>query len=154
MSENNYHEAILRSAGDFELASLKSKTLPVHSVEEVSGKVKDEGHNRIQAAEVQSYRFPVDKFTAESAKKWLKDNKITFKSFEEAKPKEDAGITKTSAGDILIAKSIFGNEARIISAYENAIAKTTNPGLKTVLSSILVDKKVRAEQLLKWYAHS
>ncbi len=116
MSENNYHQAILRNAGEFEIDSLKKKRLPVHDVEEISGKTKDPGHNRIRADEVQSYCFPVDKFTPEQAKAWLKSNKIDYKSFEEA-----TGVTKTaqpptsaSASDISSAKSIFGKEARRI----------------------------------------
>lgn len=32
----------------------------------------------------QSYRFPKDKFTAAQARKWLKDHKIKFISFERA----------------------------------------------------------------------
>ena len=157
MSEK-FHQANVRAAADFELASLKSKTLPVHGVQQITGQLKDEGHNRIRAAEVQSYRFPVENFSKESAKQWLKENKIEYQNFEEAD--SGASVTKTKtktpacAGDILIAKNIFAKEAQSISAYEIAINKASNPELKKVLSRILAEKKVLSEQVLKWYVKS
>ena len=148
MLNQTYHVATVKDLGQFDPNTLKVRKMPVTGIEEIWGKLKDGS-----GVATHSYRFPSDGFSPKKCKEWLADQKINYQDFNEA---EDSGAgvtkTKTSASDILIAKNLFGKEARSILAYEAAINKTSNPELKKVLSRILAEKKVTADQVLKWYA--
>jgi hypothetical protein len=74
----NEHAARIRDPGAFEPESFRSKDLP-NGIRIIVAKLKGG-----TAMIVQAYRFAVDKFTVEEAKKWLEDHKIHFIKFEPA----------------------------------------------------------------------
>ncbi len=74
----NEHAARVRDPGDFVPESFRSKDLK-NGVRIIIAKLKGG-----TAMVVQAYRFSVDKFTVEQAKKWLEDNKISYIKFEPA----------------------------------------------------------------------
>ncbi len=76
----NYHSARVRDPGDFEEDSFRTKELPdSKGIIIIIGKLKGEDTTTVQA-----YRFPVENYTEEEAKKWLEDNDIKDYSFEAA----------------------------------------------------------------------
>jgi hypothetical protein len=80
------HVAKLVDPEAFQRESFRRKKL-TEGIEAVYAKRK--GGNKM---EVQSYRFANDKFSSSEAKAWLKDNKISSKTFEAAKDEwEDDG---------------------------------------------------------------
>lgn len=76
----NEHAARVRDPASFEPNSFRSKNLK-DGVRLILGKLNGGNGSMV----VQAYRFSVDKFTVEQAKKWLKDNNIKYISFEPAK---------------------------------------------------------------------
>jgi hypothetical protein len=78
----NEHAARVRDPGDFIEDSMRSKDI-TDGVRMIIGKLKDGDDSMV----TQAYRFSVDKFTAEEAKKWLEDNDVEYISFEEAAEK-------------------------------------------------------------------
>jgi HK97 family phage prohead protease len=72
------HSARIREPGDFEAGSFRSKDI-AEGIRIILGKLKDSGK-----WETQAYRFSIEKFTAQEAKKWLKDHDIDYISFEPA----------------------------------------------------------------------
>ena len=84
----NFHSARIRDPGDFIDGSFRTKELPESkSIQLVMGKLKG-GDGSMVAA---SYRFPIDQFTAEEAKTWLKENDVKNYKFEPAKKQDEAG---------------------------------------------------------------
>lgn len=75
----NEHAARVRDPGSFEPNSFRSKELK-DGVRLILGKLKGGNDSMV----VQAYRFSVDNFTVEQAKKWLEDNKVKFIKFEPA----------------------------------------------------------------------
>lgn len=74
----NEHAARIKDPGLFIPDSFRSKEIRP-GVRIIVGKLKmNEGMI------TQAYRFDAEKFTVESAKKWLKDNRVLFKKFEPA----------------------------------------------------------------------
>jgi len=73
----NEHAARVRNPASFEPDSFRSKELK-DGVRLILGKLK----NGNGSMTVQAYRFPVDNFTVEQARKWLEDNKVKFIKFE------------------------------------------------------------------------
>jgi len=82
----NEHAARVRNPDSFEPNSFRSKKLK-DGVRLILGKLKSGNGSMV----TQAYRFSVDNFTVEQAKKWLKDNKIEYISFEPAKPVSETG---------------------------------------------------------------
>jgi ATP-dependent Clp protease protease subunit len=81
----NEHAARVREPGDFKPDSFRRKNIS-SGIDIIIGKLKSGG----DSMETQAYRFDAKKYTAEQAKKWLKDHKIKYISFEPAsKGKED-----------------------------------------------------------------
>ncbi len=76
----NEHAARVKSPTLFIPDSFRRKII-APGVDIVMGKLK--GGDGSMVAE--SYRFNKEKFTAGDARKWLKDNKIAYLSFEAAK---------------------------------------------------------------------
>jgi HK97 family phage prohead protease len=75
----NFHAARIKELGDFDKESFRNKTV-AKGIEIIMGKLKN-GDGNMTA---QAYRFDRTIFTAEEAKKWLKDHNIDYISFEEA----------------------------------------------------------------------
>src|SRR5512135_1862450 len=76
----NEHAARIRDPGSFIPSSFRSKNLK-GGVRIILGKLKLGGDSMV----IQAYRFSVDDFTPEEARRWLKDNKVSFIKFEPAK---------------------------------------------------------------------
>jgi hypothetical protein len=75
----NEHSARIREPGDFKPDSFRRKNIET-GIDIIIGKLKSGDDSMV----TQAYRFKADKFTAEEAKKWLKDHKIKYISFEAA----------------------------------------------------------------------
>ncbi len=75
----NEHAARVINPDFFEPKSFRSKDLK-DGVRLVLGKLKAGNGSMV----VQAYRFSVDNFTVEQAKKWLEDHKVKFIKFEPA----------------------------------------------------------------------
>lgn len=74
----NEHAARVRNPNDFQQDSFRRKNIAA-GVDIITGKLTGE-----EAMIAQAYRFNVDDFTPEQAKKWLEDNKVEYISFEQA----------------------------------------------------------------------
>jgi len=74
----NEHAARIKKPGDFEKDSFRRKKI-TDGIDIIVGKLKGESKTTTQA-----YRFKKDKYTADEAKKWLKDNEVKYISFEPA----------------------------------------------------------------------
>lgn len=72
------HAARIRNPDDFEPNSFRSKTI-AKGIRIILGRLK--GQKTLTA---QAYRFDASQFTAEEAKKWLKEHDIKYISFESA----------------------------------------------------------------------
>ncbi len=72
------HSARVKDPGAFDPNSFRSKSITT-GVRIIMGKLKGQS-----AMTAQAYRFSVSQFTAEAAKKWLKDHDISYISFEPA----------------------------------------------------------------------
>lgn len=127
----NEHSARVRNPEDFQKDSFRRIKLPKSEggkggVSVIIGRLKGKTTTTAQA-----YRFPIKLYTAEEAKKWLKDNKIKFISFEPAEPKkdgdeieeikdidlmelEDLEILEEFKGDDTIELKFIGSDLKII----------------------------------------
>ena len=74
----NEHSARVRDPGDFQSDSFRRKNIE-KGIDLILGKLKGESSMTTQA-----YRFDKTIFTVVEAKKWLKDHKINYISFEPA----------------------------------------------------------------------
>jgi len=74
----NEHAARIREPSRFDPESFRNKDLK-NGIRIILGKLKGEDSMTVQA-----YRFSLDQFTFEEAKKWLEDNKVLFMKFEPA----------------------------------------------------------------------
>ncbi len=83
----NEHVARVRDPEDFEDDSFRRKKVTT-GVGLILGKLKDGDGSMV----AQAYRFSADEFTADEAKKWLKDNDVKYISFEPAAEKAIANI--------------------------------------------------------------
>jgi hypothetical protein len=93
----NFHAARIRSPDDFEKI-LVLKTLS-NGVMIYGGPLKlKPANSNIKGTTAQSYRFPLDKFTASQAKAWLQANNIKFISFEPATEEINNNIRKAANG--------------------------------------------------------
>jgi uncharacterized protein len=81
----NFHAARVRDPGDF-ARILQLKELP-NGIRIIGGPLKSDPQGSMVA---QSYRFPKTKFTAASAKQWLKKHDIKYLTFEPAKGESKA----------------------------------------------------------------
>ena len=81
----NEHAARIRDPGVFDINSFRSKDLK-NGIRIIVGKLKG-GTTMV----VQTYRFSIDKFTTEQAKKWLEDNKVRYIKFESAQSESGIG---------------------------------------------------------------
>jgi hypothetical protein len=87
----NEHAARIAEPGEFESETFRRKEI-APGVSLVMGKRKKGG-----AMETQAYRFSAEKFTADEARAWLKDHKISGASFSAAtEDKGAAGILSVS----------------------------------------------------------
>jgi hypothetical protein len=83
MPYTNEHAARVREPNEFQQETFRRKTIET-GIDIIIGKLKGENTMTIQA-----YRFDAEKFTPEEAKKWLKEHKIDYISFEAARKKEN-----------------------------------------------------------------
>jgi len=74
----NFHAARIKSPGLFK--TIRVLTTTPNGIMIYGGRLKS--NNKI---ETQAYRFPKNKFTAAEARKWLKEHKINYISFEPAR---------------------------------------------------------------------
>jgi len=81
----NEHAARVIDPGEFIPDSFRSKELK-NGIRIIVAKLKGG-----TAMIVQAYRFSVDKFTVEQAKKWLEDNKVKYIKFEPAQTESGIG---------------------------------------------------------------
>jgi hypothetical protein len=88
----NEHAARVRDPKDFDPKSFRRKRIK-DGISVILGKLKGE-----KSMTVQSYRFDKKKFTAEAARKWLKDHDVNYQSFEAAKQEEKKSMVKTIKG--------------------------------------------------------
>ena len=86
MPISGWHAARIKSPDDFKDGSLITLKIGGNKtgILLISGKLKNGGKKLVE----QSYRFSMDKFTADQAKAWLKDHKKKFILFEEGKKPE------------------------------------------------------------------
>lgn len=115
----NEHAARVRDPGDFEPGTFRSKTLPKSEggkggVRLISGHLK--GETEMTA---QSYRFPVDLYSADEAKAWLKANDVTDYTFEAATGEEKEAFSQWFAGQdpdvqILVEDHIHGLKSALV----------------------------------------
>jgi len=76
----NYHAARIKSPTLF-VRILTIQTLP-NGIRILGGTLKSDPRGGVKT---QSYRFPKNKFTAAEARKWLKEHKLNYISFEPAR---------------------------------------------------------------------
>lgn len=91
----------------------------------------------------QAIRFPIKRWTAEEAKKWLKDNKVDYISFEEAKPEGKEGRIISS-----------GNRRKIVDAIAvlQELLDLSEPDRqkeKEYIKGLVEDMKLFRAKLLK-----
>jgi len=98
----NEHSARVREPGSFNPNSFRSKDLK-GGVRIIIGKLKD-GDSMI----VQAYRFSVDQFTVEEAKKWLEDHKISYLKFEPAQNESETGVSMSDVKNKIEHTGVLG----------------------------------------------
>lgn len=74
----NEHSARIRNSDDFQKGHWARKNIR-NGIDIITGWLKGQ-----TTMTTQSYRFKTDVFTAEEAKKWLKEHKINYIKFEPA----------------------------------------------------------------------
>ena len=88
----NEHAARIRDPEEFEENSFRRKALEGEKgIDIIIGKLKGEKNTTTQA-----YRFKIENWTADEAKKWLKDHNIKYKVFEPASGKKESQAGKTA----------------------------------------------------------
>ena len=88
----NEHAARIREPEEFEENSFRRKALEGEKgIDIIIGKLKGEKNTTTQA-----YRFKIENWTADEAKKWLKDHNIKYKVFEPASGKKESQAGKTA----------------------------------------------------------
>lgn len=107
----NIHSARIHNPDDFKQDSFKtvnggSWVLPGAGRLDIPSTIEVVvGHTHAQTGDeftVQTLHFPIDNFSAEEAKKWLKDNKVEYISFERAVPTKSNFRNKISSKTVLI----------------------------------------------------
>jgi ATP-dependent protease ClpP protease subunit len=94
----NEHAARIRDPEEFQEDSFRRKKLEgAEGVSIIIGKLKGEDTTTTQA-----YRFSIENWTADEAKKWLKDHNIKYKSFEPATNEKKKSTADNSANDNLL----------------------------------------------------
>ena len=94
----NEHAARIRDPEEFQEDSFRRKKLEgAEGISIIIGKLKGEDTMTTQA-----YRFSIENWTADEAKKWLKDNNIKYKSFEPATNEKKKSTADNSANDNLL----------------------------------------------------
>ncbi len=88
----NEHAARIRDPEEFEENSFRRKALEGEKgIDIIIGKLKGEKNTTTQA-----YRFKIENWTADEAKKWLKDHNIKYKVFEPASGKKESQAGETA----------------------------------------------------------
>jgi len=88
----NEHSARIRDPEEFEENSFRRKALEGEKgIDIIIGKLKGEKNTTAQ-----SYRFKIENWTADEAKKWLKDHNIKYKVFEPASGKKESQAGETA----------------------------------------------------------
>jgi len=88
----NEHSARIRDPEEFEENSFRRKALEGEKgIDIIIGKLKGEKNTTAQ-----SYRFKIENWTADEAKKWLKDHNIKYKVFEPASGNKESQAGETA----------------------------------------------------------
>jgi len=94
----NEHAARIRDPEEFKEDSFRRKKLEgEEGISIIIGKLKGEDTMTTQA-----YRFSIENWTADEAKKWLKDHNIKYKTFEPATNEKKKSNADNSANDNLL----------------------------------------------------
>jgi len=94
----NEHAARIRDPEEFKEDSFRRKKLEgEEGISIIVGKLKGEDTMTTQA-----YRFSIENWTADEAKKWLKDHNIKYKTFEPATNEKKKSNADNSANDNLL----------------------------------------------------
>lgn len=127
----NEHAARIIEPSKFEQDSFRRKNIK-KGIDIIIGKLKNEDSMTTQA-----YRFSVDEFTAEEAKKWLKDNNIKYISFEAAKNKsKEKSETPVVTGNnnqeetSMTLKEFLDSNPAAKKEYDDAMTSSYNDGEK------------------------
>lgn len=134
----NEHSARVKEPGSFDPKSFKSKEIKP-GVRIIMGKLSN-GNGSMVA---QAYRFSVDKFTVAEAKKWLKDNNISYISFEAAK-------NESEIKHVGILGMKWGQRKRVPSP-DHTTAKELRKKRTYELSNAELQKVITRAQLVKQY---
>ena len=146
----NEHAARIRDPEEFEEDSFRRKKLEgEEGISIIVGKLKGEDTMTTQA-----YRFSIENWTADEAKKWLKDHNIKYKSFEPATNEKKKSTADNSANDKLnnreeitmtLTEFLDSNpeaKAEFDKAIESAVAKGK-------LESDVIAEKLRIYNILE-----
>ena len=99
MPNTNWHSARIKSPTAFIKDTIKTIVLKgVEGIHLVSGKLKKDGKGGPMVA--QSYRFDRDIWSVKEAKKWMKDHKKTFTSFEVGEGTKEVKEMASSAASV------------------------------------------------------
>ena len=128
------HAARIREPGDFEDNSFRRKNIET-GIDIIIGKLKGKTTTTTQA-----YRFKKDKFTADEAKKWLKDHNIKYIKFEAASgsSNEQDPATNTRDNNInqevksMTLKEFLEQNPAAKLEYDNAIAEAKQAGKQEI----------------------
>jgi len=132
----NEHAARIREPSRFDPESFRSKDLK-NGIRIILGKLKGEDSMTVQA-----YRFSLDQFTSEEAKKWLEDNKVSYLKFELAK-KESVEETITHTGVMGMKWGVRRGVAGAAGAVRTHIKTATTPSSDHLKYKELRRKKMK-----------
>lgn len=143
----NEHSARVKDPGGFDPTSFRSKDLK-GGIRIIIGKLKGE-----DSMVTQAYRFPVDQFTVEEAKKWLKDHNISYLKFEPAQNESDEKIVHTGVMGMRWgkrqARSVSSDHKTYSNIRKKKIKDMTDDDLRKVAKRIQLTKEYKASKLRK-----
>jgi len=161
----NEHSARIREPEEFKEDSFRRKNID-EGIDIIIGKLKD-GDDKM---ETQAYRFNKENFTADEAKKWLKDHDVEYISFEPASEKAVDALQAQPVTVVVNLESmqkefleisrkidIFTNEIRTAKESLEKIAKEFDTTARKALSvvelgtrrSTFYDNEKRVRDILK-----
>jgi ATP-dependent protease ClpP protease subunit len=139
----NEHAARIRDPEEFKEDSFRRKKLEgEEGISIIVGKLKGEDTMTTQA-----YRFSIENWTADEAKKWLKDHNIKYKSFEPATNEKKKSTADNSAND-----NLLNNREEITMTLtefleQNLEAKAEfNQAIESAIAKGRLESDARAEQ--------
>lgn len=140
------HAARVKDPGLFESDSFRSKQL-TGGIRIIIGKLKGESGTTTQA-----YRFSINQFTAEAAKKWLKDHNISFIKFEAAKNESEikhVGVLGMKWGKRKARVADSSDHTSFSTIKKKKLKNMTDEELNTVLKRARLVKEYRSTHLAR-----